>query len=269
MSDTTCFYYDPLRSGYDENLWRTLVGAPAVIGAGRLKVDSGAIIGYGDITKGDITMNINVPTAPGADASRVFGLYQPSRAAFIVFTIDDNLTVSISDGTTTTTSDELEWNTDWTAANIDFRIVWEAGMVKFYINGGFVAVLSGDNVPHGPLSLYFYDDSGTPMGIGNIDVRGARYYMNLKTTDSTVYGAGFTMSQAVTVTEAATIKIPILVPNVSDAVTLSDAMVPLIPTLFSSKFDSVTITENVSGVNTPHYASVYDEVSVSENLATE
>lgn len=269
MSDTTCFYYDPLRSGYDANLWRTLVGAPAAIGAGRLKVDSGAIVGYGDITKGDITMNINVPTAPGADASRVFGLYQPSRGAFIVFTIDDGFTVSISDGTTTTTSDELEWNSDWTDANIDFRIVWEAGMVKFYVNGGFVAVLSGDNVPYGPLSLYFYDDSGTPMCIGDIDVRGTRYYMNLKTSDTTVYGVGINMSQTVTVSEAATIKIPILVPSVSDAITLSDAMVPLITSLKASAIENVTVLENVSGVNTPYYPSVYDEVSVSENLATE
>lgn len=269
MSDTTCFYYDPLRSGYDANLWRTLVGAPAAIGAGRLEVNSGAIVGYGDITKGDITMNISVPASPGADASRVFGLYQPSRGAFIVFTIDDGFTVSISDGTTTSQSDELEWDSNWNGANIDFRIVWEAGMVKFYVNGGFVAVLSGDNVPCGPLSLYFYDDSGTPMSIGNIDVRGTRYYMNLKTTDTTVYGVGINMSQLVTVSEAATIKIPILVPSVSDAVTLSDAMVPLITSLKPSAVENVTVLENVSGVNTPHYTEVHDDVTVTENLQTE
>ena len=83
MSDTrTSFAYDPARQGYDTNSWRTLSGAPAVTGSGRMVVDAGTGIAgiavhYADFLKGDISFNINVPTAPAAGDRMV--LQQPFR----------------------------------------------------------------------------------------------------------------------------------------------------------------------------------------------
>ena len=107
MSDIrTSFYYDPIRQGYDTNSWRTISGAPAIAAGGRISVDNaggsaGSVVHYADFLKGDISFNVNVPAAPGAAASRLFGVSAPNTAAYIRFSIDDALTCQTSDGTTT------------------------------------------------------------------------------------------------------------------------------------------------------------------------
>lgn len=265
----TSFYYDPLRQGYDANQWRTLLGAPVAGGVGRLETNHGAFVGYGDILKGEVTININVPDAPGGNDSRVFGLYQPLRGAFAVFTISDEFRASVSDGTTTTTSDALTWNNSlWSGNNVDFKIRWEAGLVKFYVSGTCVYTCSGTNIPAGPLSLYFFDDSGSAMTIGNIDVRGAQgYVMHLKTTDTTTFGGAIVMSQLVTVTDVPNIVIPVLlVPNVVDAATVTDTFgVPTIPAC-PLVYEEATVTEEVGTPKVNVTPSVYEESTVAEDV---
>lgn len=231
----TSFYYDPIRSGYDANLWRTLSGSPAIVAGGRLSVDNGADAGsaihYADFVKGDISFNVNVPSAPGALASRVFGVSAPNTAAYIRFVIDDALTCQTSDGVDTAESATIQWNSDWTGANIVFRIRWEGGTAKFFVNGTQVYAITGPSVPYGPLSLYLSDDSAVPMTIGDINVRGTQsYVMNLKTTDPASFDGLLLMSQGVSVAES----INLLLVNLS------------LPYNNGNLFESVTVTEGLT-----------------------
>ena len=70
MAIRKSFYYDPIRQGYDTNSWRTISGAPALVGS-RLTLDNqagigAAIIHYVDFVKGEMVFDVNVPTVPTA-----------------------------------------------------------------------------------------------------------------------------------------------------------------------------------------------------------
>lgn len=246
----TSFHYDPVRQGYDTNSWRTIYGAPR-ISSGRLLVDGGEDVGsaihYGDITKGDISFNISVPTAPGGNATRLFGVAAPSIGAYIRFSFGTTLTAQCSNGTTTTTSAEIPWDTNLNGTNVTFNIRWEAGAAKFFIQGAQVACISDASVPNGALSLYFYDDSGSPMSIGGINVRGTQsFVMNLATSDLTSFTGDIISSQLVTVSENITIAVPVVfLPMISETVTVTEDTGAL--NLSIKKpfiFETVTITED-------------------------
>lgn len=218
MSDIrTSFYYDPIRQGYDTNSWRTLQGAPAVV-SGRIQVDQatgvgGEAIHYADILKGDISFNVNVPIAPIANGdARYFGVSAPNTSAYIRFAIaSGTLTCQTSDGITTTTSASIAWDTNWTAANIVYKIRWEPGTAKFSINGTQVYSVTDASVPAGPLALYLSDNSASSMSVGDMNVRGTQSFtMNPKTSDSTSTITTGTMSRFETVTITENIALTII-----------------------------------------------------------
>lgn len=256
----TSFYYDPVRSGYDTNSWRTLSGAPSVSGSGRIVVDAGtgiagSAIHYADFLKGDISFNINIPTTPAAGDSRLFGVSAPNTSAYIRFSIDDALTFQTSDGTTTTESSAVTWDNNLTGSNTEFRIRWEAGTAKFYINGALQYTVSDASVPSGPLSLYLFDNSASAMTIGDIYVRGTQSYVtHLATSDtsSSTSGVG-TISRFdnVTVTE----NFAFLIPTV------------MIPFVSGGQSESVAVTENVSIVESAIKDEINESVTVTENVA--
>jgi len=212
--NTTTLYYGPYRQGFDTNEWRPLTGSP-IMNLNRIELpDGGSIIHYSDILKGNITFSMNFSVAPGSgDAvSSVFGLYQPSTGAAIAFVASPGgLVGRISDGVTTTDSSNITWNNAWTDVDQDFRISWESGLIKFFINNIRVATLTGDEIPTVPLSLYFSDDSSDATSLGTIDVKGSQgIYTHLATSDtlapSEPIGRLLT-HQHITLTEAITISI--------------------------------------------------------------
>ena len=71
-------------------------------GSGRFIVDAGtgtqgAAIHYADFLKGDISFDVNVPTAPGGD-DRYFGVAASSNLSYIRFAISLGLTCQTSNG---------------------------------------------------------------------------------------------------------------------------------------------------------------------------
>jgi len=247
------FNYAPMRQGYDTNSWRTLRGAPAVVGGGRISVDNGTgiageAIHYIDFTKGDISFDVIIPTSPAAGNSRLFGLSSLNSNDFIVFSIDDALTCKVSSLYSSDESGELEWNDAWNGVSVEFRIRWEAGTAKFFINGSQVYAISEDSVPYGPLSLYLYDNSTSPMTFGDMRVRGAQsLYVNPVTSDSSVTRAVGTISisDLATITEATTMLIPELYITPVEAITISEYNNYFLPSLSVSKYEGITITENI------------------------
>ena len=255
----TSFYYDPIRQGYDTNSWRTLSGSPAVV-SGRLVVDGGVgiageIIHYADFLKGDISFNVNVPSTPAAGDSRLFGVSAPNTVAYIRFSIDDTLTCQTSDGTTTTESASLPWNaTLWNGVNVEFRIRWEAGSAKFFINGTQVHAVSDASVPHGVLSLYMFDNSASAMTVGDINVRGTQsFVMTVKTSDtatSTSTSGTLSRFESITITE----NVSLFQPSLS------------MPYVGGGMSESVVITENTSVIIAVTNV-INDTVTVTENVA--
>lgn len=249
MSETrinTSFYYDPIRQGYDTNLWHTIAGAPANV-AGRLRAPNSIIIHYADVVKGDFTFNLNVPDSPGGNDGRIIGLYQPNRQAYIVFTIGDTLTGDASNGTNTATTGTMPWDSNWNGVNTDFAIRWEAGTAKFFINGTQVGCITDVAVPAGPLSLYVADISLNPMSIGDISAQSVQsYVLNAKSADSTVYdGMQMIVSQGVTVTDVPNISMSNFLARPVETVAVSEN-VAVVVLVKPSVSDNVTITENIA-----------------------
>jgi hypothetical protein len=174
----TNFTYDPTKNGYNTTTtWKTIVaGAGPTTVSGRLVLDGGTVAHYGDILKGEVTFDVNVPVAPAATVEHVFGLAQSTIMAGVYFSIGTTLNCIVSDGTTTTTSADIDWSPDWTNVPVTFKIIWESGLVKFYIGGTKVMTMAGDEIPSIPLSIYLHDDSDTAMSVGNISVSANSYF---------------------------------------------------------------------------------------------
>jgi hypothetical protein len=235
----------------------------------------GSAIHYADFLKGDISFNVNVPSAPGGGDNRIIGVSSPNTLAYIRFAISGTLTCQTSDGTTTTNSSAITWEDSWTGSNIIFRIMWEAGTAKFYINGSWVYTVTDASVPSGPLSLYLFDNSSSAMTIGDINVRGTQsFVMTPKTSDSTSTATSgtITMTQSVTVTENVTVIIPdVVIPFVSgamyDSVTVSENLTLYITELFDTLNETVTVTENVNLVIPLLFFSPYEEITVTPTVS--
>ena len=108
------FIYSPMRQGYDTNSWRTISGAPSVVG-GRLSIDNeagvaGSAIHYVDFVKGDISFDVNVPVAPVEGTYRIFGVSTPDATAYIRFAIGSELNCEVCDEGNTTVNASLQVN---------------------------------------------------------------------------------------------------------------------------------------------------------------
>lgn len=167
-------YYDPVREGYSTTTWRTLWGLPVMSGA-TLSLSDSSIIHYGDILRGDAVFNLNLSVPTLGDDKR-FGFRQYNKNAYIYFDISDNVfSVKTSDGTNDN-STTLTWVSDWTDTDTEFRVKWEAGTAKFYINGNLYATISDISVPGCPLSVYAENMSDSSTLISFIEVTGIQSY---------------------------------------------------------------------------------------------
>lgn len=260
------FYYDPYRQGYDTNLWKTLQGAPSVV-LGRLIVNHGEIIHYGDIMKGMFEFNLNIPSGPGTGDVRLFGLYQPSANTYLYFSIGATMKAMASDGEGHTSEQAITWSADWAGSDIEYVIKWEAGSARFYINGTQVAILSGDSIPRDPMSLYILDDSDDNMTVGDIDALGIHFFLlNLKSADTSSWDGHMFSTQFVAISENVQVRIPKLVPSIYQLVSVLEnqsILSKMSPSLF---VDSVTVSENAQARIPKLVPSVSQAVGVSDEL---
>ena len=176
-STITSFVYSPGRQGYDLSSWKTITGAPA-ISSSRLNVKAGGngeTAHYADILKGDISFSVQPPTQ-GIGSICVVGLTSvTANSSKINFLFTSTLACVTSFNGETTTSPTIPWDSAWEGTPATFRILWEAGSAKFYINGTMVYQVSDESVPSGPLCLNLIDMSTVGnMTVGEISVRGAQ-----------------------------------------------------------------------------------------------
>ena len=88
------FVYDPQRSGYDENLWKTISGTPAISGT-KLRLSSAAVLHYADLFRGFFNFVLNVPATP-TNAYLTGGTSATAVVATWNAVTDGEFTISIS-----------------------------------------------------------------------------------------------------------------------------------------------------------------------------
>jgi hypothetical protein len=205
------FYYDPTANGFDPLSWRSLYGTPAIVGT-RLSVGNSTIIHLAQMLRGDFVFNLLLP-APSVGDDRQIGLVQYNKDEYAYFRIqDDALTAETSDGVTAY-STPITWQSEWSGVGIDFRIKWEAGAVKFYINNTLQATISYSTlldipvsvVPSDSLSFYISDyGSASPILLNYIEAKEIQSYLLLTSNSSVIVGDQIEELDRLTITEAIT-----------------------------------------------------------------
>lgn len=175
------FYYDPVRQGYDTSTWATLAGVPAVVG-GKLVINNASIMHFADLMKGEAEFIVKL-SAPAAGDSQRIGF--TSSDAWLWFNIVDDVLSAVTKSGDNTNSVVIDWQNSWSDVFVSFKIKWEAGMTTFSIGDTQQAVISDASIPGGPLSLYVYSSSTTPITISSITVKG----VESSTLDTGVIGA--------------------------------------------------------------------------------
>lgn len=209
------FYYDPASQGYDPLSWRSLFGTPVISGT-RLSVGSSTIIHLAQMLRGDFVFNLRLP-APAVGDDRQIGLIQYNKNEYIYFRIIDNiLTAETSDGTTAY-STAITWQTGWSDTATDFRIKWEAGSAKFYINGGLQATISYTTsldvpvsaVPNDPLSFFISDYGSTsPTLLNFIEAKDIQSYLLVTSNSGVIQGNPIEELDRLTITDVPTVGAP-------------------------------------------------------------
>lgn len=251
------FNYSPIAQGFDSSTWRKLYGDVSVVN-GKLQFTRAAIIHYGDILRGDITFNINI-AKPFVDGNTKFGLIQYSKNVYAYFSIDGPvLTACISDGIVSS-SEVITWQDSWTDTDTDFRIKWEAGSVRFYINGQFYVILSHESsldiisseVPNDPMSLYISSDSTDLFLLNYITAKSIQSFLMSEGNDNSVFEPFVNESDRITITESVTIAHAAdMSVNDNDSINITENKTVTIDYSNPNLNSPLTITESVT-VGTP------------------
>jgi hypothetical protein len=173
------FYYDPVRQGFDSGTWTTVSGSPTITN-NRLSLTSAVILHFADLIRGEAAFNIKI-SAPTAGDDKKFGFIEYSKGAYLYFKVAGAvLTAECSDGTTVKTT-AIDWVSDWTNTNTEFKIKWEAGVATFSIGGqlkvqlttSYTTVGVPDTViPGDPMCLYLSAGDADILLLNYIDVKG-------------------------------------------------------------------------------------------------
>lgn len=284
----TSFTYSPTIQGYDESLWKTIYGTPAISG-GQLSLSNSQVVHYGSFLRGEATFNLKLPVAPSSMVGLTFGLYSPSENSYAYFVVaaDGDLVAAskAGNGTTEKSSDTIAWNSAWTGANVEFTIIWEAGFVKFYIAGVRKAVLSEDSaaewdattdatshigwltyIPTEPLHLFISNPTSSAVNVKYVRVENARgYYQAPDVEGAASLDTNVFEWENITVTENITLLIPTLVPTFSESITLTESVTMEMTPLVNLN-DAITVTENTVMFIPELVPEVSEAITVAETV---
>lgn len=176
MPDTplTSFLLDPNRQAYSSSEWANITGTMSS-GSGLYTWNATTSVHYTDVLFGDFTMKMTVPAVPTAGDARQWGLKGIGFGDYTVFDVTgDVFTAKVSVGGVETSS-TLAFSSAWATVVTMFRIHWEPGMVRFFINDSNVATIS-TGIPNRPMAFYVSNgnaDALTSSGLAARDVKQA------------------------------------------------------------------------------------------------
>jgi hypothetical protein len=266
FTQRTNFYYDPQRQGYDTSQWRTVYGSPVVIG-GSLMLQQASIIHYGDILRGEVNFRVAVPNSPAGGEARTWGLYNLGSGAYVAFNIAGEVFSAIVSNGTDSASSTIDWQSSWAGVEVEYRIVWEAGTAKFYVNGVRQAAITNVAVYGKPLSLYVTNENSDQMSVGNIAVAAHSFYLHEALEDSSTEPLAYIV-QIVSLAESVTLEVGQFVSS-SEAVSIAESRTFDLSKLPGALSEAVSITESQGFELLVYPALVSDSVSIAEDVATE
>lgn len=251
MASFSNVLYDPSRDGYDTSSWRTIFGSPNVQG-GVLVLQEAATLHRSDCLRGDLTLNVNVPNSPVGGESRRFGFYSPNIGAYAWFAIEgETLYAQISDGGSNSSQETLSWSDGvvetWEGSGIDFRIVWEAGLVTFYINGTRKTVLSGASVPRVPMAVYMLNGNTDYMTIPYVTIQSIQSLFVHTDEGDTSSGTGpLLFSQVISIAESTTRSVQLGDQTPAEAISITESTTGSVQLGNQAPAEAVSIAEDVA-----------------------
>lgn len=170
----TSFLYDVQRQGFDDKLWTTISGTAAALnGAISFTGGGGVIVHNADMNKGEFTFLVQMAT-PAGGMTASWGLANITRNTKAVFNVSNTTFQASTQSEDTNASSVIAFNPLWNGAQIVTKIRWEAGLVKFFINGTQVGSLTV--APHEVMALYMSDNG---QNISLFEVSGTAWGYNL------------------------------------------------------------------------------------------
>ena len=248
--------YDFNRRPYDVDWWSTQSGAPTVV-SGNLEIGGASTVMSADFMKGNLEMEITVPTAPTAGHTRQFGWKSVVQGAYAYFEITGTtFQAATGDGEGNTQTSEITWNSDWNNTATLFQIRWDASGFTFLINGVRKAKISElEKMPRVTLSPYA-NDTGTPdsLSIKYFSIIGAQTIFHIESINSDYVpldpGQIASVSDTMTITEEITINNALVGNTITEPVTITETVTMDHPLVGNSISDTMTMTEVVT-VSTP------------------
>lgn len=166
--------YDPARD-IETDIFNPLTGSVS-IASNLLRVNTDTLITFETFLSGIMVANVAVPTAPTITNDRKIGFNGGATGAYAHFFIDGaDLMCQIRDEAGVSSEVEISWSDgvieDWTNIATNFEIRWEAGSVRFLINGVQRAQLT-EGVPRGFLSGYLHNAVADDMDVAYLTING-------------------------------------------------------------------------------------------------
>lgn len=180
------FYFDPQKQGYDTAFWKTLSGSPAVA-ANELVFNSATAISYADLYSSELTMRVTFPVAPTAGQDKRIGLAQLNLGAYLGFRMNGAaFSFESIDGEGNTTNTAITWDAAWTAAPVNFKVIWHNYNADFYINTRKVATLNAGLTPNFPLSIYVKNGNADDLKLAYLQIRNADLWTPTSQVNATI-----------------------------------------------------------------------------------
>lgn len=149
--------------------------------------NAASAVQYADVIKGDFRMQVAVPTLPTATQARKFGLFAVDRDSGLYFEVTGTTFRAVArdatsvDGSTTST---ITFEPSWAGTPIEYRILWEAGLAHFYVDGtrkATIAFPASNILTSIPLSLYVSNSVADNLLVGYIDSLGVQSFTRVTT----------------------------------------------------------------------------------------
>lgn len=294
------FVYDPILYGVSLDYWKEIFGSPS-LSSNTMRFQGDTAASKEQYAFGDFVFRLNVPVAPVGGHSRRWGLINPAFTASknsMYFDVADAVfTANVANDEGTTTSYTITWDSAWSATATDYRIHWDRGEVRFYINDIKVALFQDVSlIPRIiTLPIYIRNNNGDNMDMTLMQLRNVYQvvspkwaiaspaddivvdYFDISKSETvtivdvptlTVSAPSFSVSDAIVTAESVTATVSDPSPSVNDAITVSEAVTITNTNLGPlSVFEASVVTESVTlTVTDPLVSGANDVVHVSEAI---
>ena len=183
MAERTSIYYDPARQGIDLNQLTVLAGSPSLDSNNKIILNAATIVHNHDVQRCEVRFLLTIPAVPTTGDSRRFGLFSTNKNSGVYFDINGNIFSGIANDSVAnkTVSETMTFESSWATNEVEYKIVWEPDLIKFYVDRTRKAVLSLSSseldISSIPLSVYVKNGNSDNMILGNFEIVGAMSYV--------------------------------------------------------------------------------------------